>query len=593
MTAFGEFASSGLDVSAESTRGATRRRRTARAFGLFGCVGVLVGCGATTDGSQMTSSAVTTASTTAATPSGVPQVTPPVTTTTPPGVVTPQPGVPTVVEPVPVPSTPGTGETSTTTTTAPTPATTEPVTEADLALIDDLEDGNAVIAEFEERQGQWSAYNDATSGATQTPAAGKAVTPEAGGANGSQFALHTSGSGFSEWGAGIQLDFKNSGSGASSREPFDASHYAGISFYAKGSGSPRVELATPATTDSAGGGSCTESCFDTHGKSITLGADWALFTIPFDDLVQEGWGAEAAFSPAELLGLAFKVSGSADAPADFDFWIDDVRFVDEAGNPGGTPGGSTPTPPATPEPEPEPVSMDPTSEPGQCSDMGGYNGNGSVTYYYFDQGSSEVNCSYAIVGRNPDKVAHIATGDGGYFGAMNTADYNNAAMCGACVEVTRDGNRKAVVTIVDQCPVDTNPKCQKGHIDLSVAAFDQLGNRGNEGYLGTGNGGQAGSISWKYVECPTSENISFKLKEPDNANWNQLLVQGHKYPIKSVQIGGQEATRQSYNYWEPPNGKMGKAPYEVKVTDINGGVVTAFVPQTAGDVDSGVQLSCQ
>lgn len=549
----------------------------------------MVGCGATTDGSQMTSSPVTTATTTGAIPSGVPQVTP--TTVTPtPTAVTPPSVTPPVVDTSSTPTPSGTGETSVATVPTTPEATTEPVVEVDLALIDDLEDGNAVIAEHEERQGQWSAYNDATSGATQTPAAGKAVTPEAGGANGSQYALHTSGSGFSEWGAGIQLDFKNAGSGASSREPFDASRYQGLSFYAKGSGSPRVELATPATTDSAGGGSCAEGCFDTHGKVITLGADWALFTIPFGDLVQEGWGTEAAFSPAELLGLAFKVSGNADAPADFDFWVDDVRFVDEAGSPGGTPGGSTPTP--VPD-EPEPVSMDPTSEPGQCTDMGSYNGNGSVTYYYFDQGSSEVNCSYAIVGRNPDKVAHIATGDGGYFGAMNTTDYNNAAMCGACVEVTRDGNRKVVITIVDQCPVATNPKCQKGHIDLSLAAFDQVGNRGGEGYLGTGNGGQVGSISWKYVECPTAENISFKLKEPDNANWNQLLVQGHKYPIKSVQIGGQEATRQSYNYWEPPNGKMGKAPYEVKVTDVNGGVVTAFVEQTAGDIDSGVQLSCQ
>ncbi len=306
-----------------------------------------------------------------------------------------------------------------------------------------------------------------------------------------------------------------------------------------------------------------------------LSSDWTLHTIAFTELEQENWGTEAEFDASQLLGLAFKVP----APADFDFWIDDLKFVQTLDDPGTV--------------DPEPVVMEPSSEAGQCKDMGGYNGNGSVTYYYFAQGSAEVNCSYAITGRDPDVVAHIATGEGRYFGAMNTTDYNNAAMCGACVEVTRDGNRTVVITIVDQCPVATNPKCQKGHIDLSVAAFDMLGNRGGEGYLGTGNGGMAGSISWKYVECPIESEITFKLKEPDNANWNQLLVQGHKFPIQSVDIGGQPATRQSYNYWEPPNGDMGSEPYEVKVTDINGGVITTYLDRAAGDLPGGVQQSCQ
>src|SRR5690606_33187305 len=135
--------------------------------------------------------------------------------------------------------------------------------------------------------------------------------------------------------------------------------------------------------------------------------------------------------------------------ADFDFWVDELRFATAAELSGvstdpDTPvedgaAGQTSMDPVMNEPQ------DPTSSPGQCNDHGGYNGNGSVTYYYFDQGSAEVNCSYAITGRNPDSVAHIATGNGQYFGAMNTADYNNAATCGACVEVTRDGGRSVVV----------------------------------------------------------------------------------------------------------------------------------------------------
>jgi hypothetical protein len=96
------------------------------------------------------------------------------------------------------------------------------------------------------------------------------------------------------------------------------------------------------------------------------------------------------------------------------------------------------------------------------------NGNGSVTFYTFSMGSSAVNCGFDILGVSPDVVAHVDTGAGKFFGAMNTADYDTAATCGACVEVTRDGTKKVVVTIVDQCPTPSNPVCTAGHIDLSV-----------------------------------------------------------------------------------------------------------------------------
>src|SRR5690606_41555996 len=57
-----------------------------------------------------------------------------------------------------------------------------------------------------------------------------------------------------------------------------------------------------------------------------------------------------------------------------------------------------------------------------------------------------------IVGRNPDIVGHVPFNGGQYFAAMNTADYNAAAMCGACVEVSRDDGRKVQAMVVDQCP---------------------------------------------------------------------------------------------------------------------------------------------
>lgn len=211
-------------------------------------------------------------------------------------------------------------------------------------------------------------------------------------------------------------------------------------------------------------------------------------------------------------------------------------------------------------------------------------------------GGGEVNCGFDVLGQDPDVIAHAA-GNGRYFGAMNTADYDTAATCGACVEVTRDGTQKVVVTIVDQCPTPTNPKCTAGHIDLSQEAFAQIGSV-DEGYLGTGNGAEVGSIAWRYVPCPVTENVSFRLKEPTNQDWNQILVEGHRYAVAKleVMVNGEwvEAVRQSYNYWQAGDGNMGAAPYQVRVTDVNGNVITTSLDLTDGDQVSTAQFpDCQ
>lgn len=520
---------------------------------------------------------VVTTATTATTPSvgATTMATTSATTTTPASTTPPSAGTDMVMgEPVP---SDGTGTMEAEMPVAPAPE-----------IIDDFEDGDNVLMSLEGRAGHWNAYNDGTG--QQMPAPGSALTPEAGGANGSAKALHTSGSGFMDWGAGLQVDLNNTGSGASAREPFDASAYTGVSFYVRGTGELRVEFVTRETSEASQGGTCAENCYDSHGsKVLALTDEWTLVTLHFADLAQEGWGTPADFSASSLLGFNFKALIGEEAGASFDLWLDELKF--STSEP-----GSTPTTPGEPEPEPEP-DPGPMSEPGMCkADLGNYNGNGSVTMYWFDQGSSEVNCSYEITNRNPDKVAHVVTGDGRFFGAMNTADYNTAAMCGACVEVTRDGSRKVTVTIVDQCPVGSNPKCQRGHIDLSRDAFHEIGGD-NEGHLGTGNGGTTGSISWKYVPCPVTGNVIFKWKKGKDGDqyWDELLVENTPFAITSVEIDGEAATRKEYNYWEPPEGTISasKDSYRVRVTDVNGSVIEASIERPTTEVDSGVQLSCQ
>ena len=56
--------------------------------------------------------------------------------------------------------------------------------------------------------------------------------------------------------------------------------------------------------------------------------EWQEFSVPWDKLQQEGWGAQARFDPARLIQLGFKVAVK-DLPVDF--WVDDIRFLPKPG----------------------------------------------------------------------------------------------------------------------------------------------------------------------------------------------------------------------------------------------------------------------
>lgn len=252
-----------------------------------------------------------------------------------------------------------------------------------------------------------------------------------------------------------------------------------------------------------------------------------------------------------------------------------------AGGAGGTDGGGGMG--GTPEP---PITV------GMCKDdfLPPAN-NGSVTRYDFSQGTSLPACAYVIThkgaGRDGDwdTVEGIATGDGGYFGAMNTTDYANGAVCGACVEASYNG-RKVVLTIVDECPVSTNPVCQKGHIDLSRKAIRQLEPNGSQENLK--------GVSWKYVKCPADGNVKARLHPNQNPDWQPVIIENGLYPLKSVTLNGVAAVRtgnnQGGNAWEAPGQK---APYKVKAVDVNGNGIYFDYAGGSGLTDVGLQFMCQ
>jgi len=194
-------------------------------------------------------------------------------------------------------------------------------------MIDDLEDGDAVIYARNGRQGAWYTYNDATAGAVQTPEAMTSFTPTEGGAPTSPlFEAKSEGSGFTEWGFGMGVDLNNEGDdmgGPGLRMPYDAGGMTGIVFRAKGDVSVRLKVLVEAIVPMDGGGTCTDMCEDAHGKLIPLSGDWVQYAVPFDEMFQEGWGfGEVALDPGTLMSIQFQVAKNTDGAIE----IDDLAF---------------------------------------------------------------------------------------------------------------------------------------------------------------------------------------------------------------------------------------------------------------------------
>lgn len=190
-------------------------------------------------------------------------------------------------------------------------------------LIDDLEDGDAVIYELGGRIGLWYAYDDGSAG-TSNPQAGGDFHTTVGGPNGSEYSAIIVGNGFTTWGAGMGFDINNSG--GLIKHTFDASAFTGIAFQARGSGSVKFKVQTEAIVPTSEGGTCNAgaSCNDAHFVTIELTPAWQQHVVSFASLAQGGWGQAAAWNPATVVGLQWEVGASTN----YEVAIDDVGLYD-------------------------------------------------------------------------------------------------------------------------------------------------------------------------------------------------------------------------------------------------------------------------
>src|SRR6188768_1005162 len=195
-------------------------------------------------------------------------------------------------------------------------------------MIDNLDDADGRIIMANSRQEPWHSFND-SNGGNQQPPIGTGFLPVSGGANSTSHAVHTTGSGYQFGGVGFDLNNPTTAPESAQSQGYNASAYNGISFWAKGSGTLRVEFAMRSFVPTDRGGTCASGCWNIYGATTpTLTSNWQLITIAWAGMQREQGGTSPAFNPSELMGVAFKAGGT------FDFWIDEVAFTRAGGTTG-------------------------------------------------------------------------------------------------------------------------------------------------------------------------------------------------------------------------------------------------------------------
>ncbi len=144
--------------------------------------------------------------------------------------------------------------------------------------------------------------------------------------------------------------------------------------------------------------------------------------------------------------------------------------------------------------------------------------------------------------------------------AMNTTDYNTAALCGAYIQATGP-NGTITVRIVDRCAT-----CSAGDVDFSPEAFAQIADI-PQGRV---------PITWQLISPVLPTPIQYHFKDGSNPWWTAVQIRNHRNPISKFEYwdgaNWVNVQRTMYNYFVESNG-MGSGPYTFRTTDTFGNTI--------------------
>jgi endoglucanase len=186
------------------------------------------------------------------------------------------------------------------------------------ALIEDGEDGdNRALVRPDGRGGYWFTSVDPEGSTIEPSGTFKMSAP---GREGSKLAARMHGVMAS---SGPSVYASMGFSLADPRGPYDASQYAGVSFWAKGPAHVRFEI-PDAYTDPSGG--ICKDCYNDFGVELAFTSDWQRYTIPFEWLAQRpGWGEpRPTLARDQLMALEWQFGTPG---REYDVWVDDITFI--------------------------------------------------------------------------------------------------------------------------------------------------------------------------------------------------------------------------------------------------------------------------
>ena len=231
----------------------------------------------------------------------------------------------------------------------PTPGGCEDAAVPAQLVIDDMEDQTQGIS-GSDSYGGWYVYDDETVGAHMTPPPRTPFTmePIPGGRCASEYAMRLSGTGFSDWGAGMGFDFGYGNStvnGVIVKIPVDARAYSGIRFWARVGQATTTQAnfsllagGCPPDTGAAGGGGAgggdaggdaasvraPSDCALSFVKKLVLTTDWVRYDIGFDTLLSNP--GRLPIARDQIFSVGYTIA----AGTTFDLWIDDISWIPTA-----------------------------------------------------------------------------------------------------------------------------------------------------------------------------------------------------------------------------------------------------------------------
>lgn len=182
---------------------------------------------------------------------------------------------------------------------------------------------------------------------------------------------------------------------------------------------------------------------------------------------------------------------------------------------------------------------------------------GEATFY---DPNGNGNCSFgtSVLGRD--------------IAALNNPDYNLAAWCGACAEVTGPKG-KITVFIQDRCP-----ECKSGDLDLNPEAFDKIADHA---------AGRV-KITWNFVSCDVTGPVKYHFKEGSSAGWTAVQILNHRLPVAKFEysrdngVTWKTVSRVEYNYFLEESG-FGPNITVVRITSPTGETLEDMLPIPTSD----------